>query len=123
MKLLKTKATQVANVAQTKFEINPLELQKYVAWRTSQTLMRLKLSQTNKPTDAAKGPEGSAAAKGVSSAAAERSTSSNGAAKQSAYVKGASSAVMKGGLVAANRSAVEDEPDEAVRFDAESKRI
>jgi hypothetical protein len=105
MALLKKKGTEMADVTQTNLDLDPLNLLKYVAWRTSQTRIRLQQSQTNKMTDAAKGPpEGSAASK--RSDIAKRG-------------QGVLSAVKKGRSDAAKRSAADERPDTAEGSDAD----
>ena len=53
---LKKKVSEAADIAQNgRLLVAPTDLLKYVAWRTNQTLMRLKASQGNKTTSAAGG--------------------------------------------------------------------
>jgi len=49
-KLFKKKVKEVADVAQKEILLAPSDLLKYVAWRTTQTAMRLRASQNNKTT-------------------------------------------------------------------------
>lgn len=53
---LKKKVSEAADIAQSgQLAVAPSDLLKYVAWRTNQTIIRLKASQNNKTTSAANG--------------------------------------------------------------------